>query len=144
MEDRCTLKRSEMGLARWVVLEGRALVVIVNKVDKLRGGEWAEEREALGKKMATAVPEEIHAALPQVKDSTGVVWSAAFPTVILFLWLEFVMCASKAVIFRRMPIQNAIVGSFFGVVCTFFLFSCVSLFSSFYDNNFHITSNQKV
>ena len=60
-----------MGLARWVVLEGRALVVIVNKVDKLREGEWAEEREALGKKMATAVPEEIHAALPQVTGRYG-------------------------------------------------------------------------
>lgn len=67
LDARCTLKRSEMGLARWVVLEGRALIVIVNKVDKLRGGEWGEEREALGKKMSTAVPEEIHAALPQVR-----------------------------------------------------------------------------
>lgn len=56
------MKRSEMALARWVVLEGKAMIVLVNKMDVL---ELPTQLE-LKKRVKTAVPQEIYAALPQV------------------------------------------------------------------------------
>jgi predicted GTPase len=54
--------QSEVALARWVTQEGRGLVVVVNKMDLLKGKEQAELRN----KVMKAVPEEVNTVLPQV------------------------------------------------------------------------------
>lgn len=53
------MTHSEVVIARQAVEEGRGLVVIVNKMDLLRG------KEAY-KKVLEAVPEEIQTVIPQV------------------------------------------------------------------------------
>lgn len=54
------MKHSEVVIARRAVEEGRSLVVIVNKMDLLRG------KDKLYEKVIKAVPEEIQTAIPQV------------------------------------------------------------------------------
>lgn len=57
-----SMLHSEVALARWVTQEGRGLVVVVNKMDLLKGKEQAELRN----KVMKAVPEEVNNILPQV------------------------------------------------------------------------------
>lgn len=57
-----SMKHSEVVIARQAVEEGRALVVIVNKMDLLRG----KHNSILHKKVIKAVPQEIQTILPQV------------------------------------------------------------------------------
>ena len=59
---RKSMLQSEVALARWVTQEGRGLVVVVNKMDLLKGKDQAELRN----KVMKAVPEEVNAVLPQV------------------------------------------------------------------------------
>ncbi|BFI29491.1 GTPase [Marchantia polymorpha subsp. ruderalis] len=59
---RSSMRHAEAALARWVVQEGRALVVVVNKMDLLSGKENAKLRGNVMK----AVPAEIQEILPQV------------------------------------------------------------------------------
>lgn len=59
---RCSMKHAEVAIARQAVEEGRALVVIVNKMDLLRG----RQNMALHDKIIDAVPREIQAVIPQV------------------------------------------------------------------------------
>ncbi|KAG6543328.1 hypothetical protein Mapa_015242 [Marchantia paleacea] len=59
---RSSMRHAEAALARWVVQEGRGLVVVVNKMDLLAGKENAKVRGDVMK----AVPAEIQAILPQV------------------------------------------------------------------------------
>ncbi|RWR92743.1 GTP binding domain-containing protein [Cinnamomum micranthum f. kanehirae] len=60
-----SMKHAEMVIARQAVEEGRGLVVIVNKMDLLRGKQNAK----LYEKVMKIVPEEIQTVIPQV---TGV------------------------------------------------------------------------
>lgn len=60
---RKSMLQSEVALARWVTQEGRGLVVVVNKMDLLKGKEQAELRN----KVMKAVPEEVNNILPQVE-----------------------------------------------------------------------------
>ncbi|MCO5587050.1 hypothetical protein L7F22_040995 [Adiantum nelumboides] len=69
---RKSMLQSEVALARWVTLEGRGLVVVVNKMDLLKGKEQAELRN----KVMKAVPEEINKILPQV-DGIPIVFVSA-------------------------------------------------------------------
>lgn len=57
---RSSMKHSEVVIARRAVEEGRSLVVIVNKMDLLRG------KDKLYEKVVKAVPEEIQTVIPQV------------------------------------------------------------------------------
>ncbi|CAL9059346.1 unnamed protein product [Musa banksii] len=57
-----SMKHSEVVIARQAVEEGRALVVIVNKMDLLRG----KHNSILREKVIKAVPQEIQTVLPQV------------------------------------------------------------------------------
>ncbi|RRT83640.1 hypothetical protein B296_00017128 [Ensete ventricosum] len=57
-----SMKHSEVVIARQAVEEGRALVVIVNKMDLLRG----KHNSILHEKIIKAVPQEIQTVLPQV------------------------------------------------------------------------------
>ncbi|RZR76238.1 hypothetical protein BHM03_00000902 [Ensete ventricosum] len=57
-----SMKHSEVVIARQAVEEGRALVVIVNKMDLLRG----KHNSILHEKVIKAVPQEIQTVLPQV------------------------------------------------------------------------------
>ncbi|KAL9672060.1 hypothetical protein QQ045_028308 [Rhodiola kirilowii] len=59
---RSAMNHAEVVIARRAVEEGRALIVIVNKMDLLRGKQMAE----LQKKVMEAVPKEIQTVLPQV------------------------------------------------------------------------------
>lgn len=59
---RRTMKHAEVVIARRAVEEGRGLVVIVNKIDLLRGNENSKIYERVLK----AVPEEIQTVIPQV------------------------------------------------------------------------------
>lgn len=59
---RCSMTHSEVVIARRAVEEGRGLVVIVNKMDRLRGKENSE----MYKKIKEAVPIEIQTVIPQV------------------------------------------------------------------------------
>lgn len=56
------MKHAEMVIARQAVEEGRGLVVIVNKMDLLRGKQNAK----LYEKVMKIVPEEIQTVIPQV------------------------------------------------------------------------------
>uniref|UniRef100_A0A7N0VI65 GTPase Der n=1 Tax=Kalanchoe fedtschenkoi TaxID=63787 RepID=A0A7N0VI65_KALFE len=56
------MNHAEVVIARRAVEEGRALIVVVNKMDLLRGKQMAE----LQKKVMEAVPKEIQTVLPQV------------------------------------------------------------------------------
>lgn len=56
------MKHAEVVIARRAVEEGRGLVVIVNKMDLLRG----KKNSDLYKRVMDAVPEEIQAVIPQV------------------------------------------------------------------------------
>lgn len=56
------MKHAEMVIARQAIEEGRGLVVIVNKMDLLRGKQNAK----LYEKVMKAVPEEIQTVIPQV------------------------------------------------------------------------------
>ncbi|CAL9101067.1 unnamed protein product [Musa textilis] len=57
-----SMKHSEVVIARQAVEEGRALVVIVNKMDLLRG----KHNSILHEQVIKAVPQEIQTVLPQV------------------------------------------------------------------------------
>lgn len=59
---RRSLKHAEVVIARQAVEEGRGLVVIVNKMDLLRGRENRKTYESV----INAVPEEIQTVIPQV------------------------------------------------------------------------------
>lgn len=56
------MKHAEVVIARRAVEEGRGLVVIVNKMDLMRG----REKFASYEKILEAVPEEIQTLIPQV------------------------------------------------------------------------------
>lgn len=56
------MKHSEVVIARRAVEEGRGLVVIVNKMDLMRG----KKNFASYEKILEAVPEEIQTVIPQV------------------------------------------------------------------------------
>lgn len=56
------MNHAEVVIARRAVEEGRALIVIVNKVDLLEGKQMAEMK----KKVMDVVPKEIQTVLPQV------------------------------------------------------------------------------
>ncbi|KAI5058512.1 hypothetical protein GOP47_0026682 [Adiantum capillus-veneris] len=71
-KSRKSMLQSEVALARWVTQEGRGLVVVVNKMDLLKGKEQAELRS----KVMKAVPEEINNILPQVEGIPIVFMSA--------------------------------------------------------------------
>ena len=58
---RSSLKHSEVVIARQAVEEGRGLVVIVNKMDLLRGKQNSIMHEVMD-----AVPKEIQTVIPQV------------------------------------------------------------------------------
>lgn len=60
------MTHAEVVIARQAVAEGRGLVVIVNKMDLLRG----KENSALYEKVMDAVPEEIQTIIPQVSLCT--------------------------------------------------------------------------
>eukprot|EP00262_Sarcandra_glabra_P000948 TRINITY_DN1097_c1_g1_i1.p1 TRINITY_DN1097_c1_g1~~TRINITY_DN1097_c1_g1_i1.p1 ORF type:complete len:660 (-),score=131.60 TRINITY_DN1097_c1_g1_i1:159-2138(-) len=57
-----SMKHAEVVIARRAVEEGRGLVVIVNKMDLLRG----KENSKLYEKVVKAVPEEIQSVIPQI------------------------------------------------------------------------------
>ncbi|KAI3980479.1 hypothetical protein MKX01_008896 [Papaver californicum] len=61
-KSRCSMNHAEVVIARRAVEEGRGLVVIVNKMDLLRGKENAK----LYEKVIKAVPEKIQTVIPQV------------------------------------------------------------------------------
>lgn len=56
------MKHAEVVIARQAVEEGRGLVVIVNKMDVLRG----KKNSTLYEEVMKAVPEEIQTMIPQV------------------------------------------------------------------------------
>lgn len=56
------MKHAEVVIARQAVEEGRGLVVIVNKMDVLRG----KKNSMLYEEVMKAVPEEIQTLIPQV------------------------------------------------------------------------------
>lgn len=56
------MNHAEVVIARRAVEEGRALIVIVNKMDLLQGNKMLE----MQKKVIDAVPKEIQTVLPQV------------------------------------------------------------------------------
>lgn len=108
-KSRKSMVHSEVALARWVTQEGRGLVVVVNKMDLLKGKEKAELRI----KVMKAVPEEIRTVLPQVegvpivfvsalegKGRSAIMrkvfesyerWNARLPTARLNSWLQKVL-----------------------------------------------------
>lgn len=57
-----SMKHAEVVIARQSIEEGRGLVVIVNKMDLLRGGRSS----SLHEKVMKAVPQEIQSVIPQV------------------------------------------------------------------------------
>ncbi|KAG9444394.1 hypothetical protein H6P81_015734 [Aristolochia fimbriata] len=57
-----SMKHSEVVIARQAVEEGRGLVVVVNKMDLLRG----KENSKLYEKVLKVVPEEIQTVIPQI------------------------------------------------------------------------------
>ncbi|XP_028805027.1 uncharacterized protein LOC114759950 [Neltuma alba] len=59
---RRSMKHAEVVIARRAVEEGRGLVVIVNKMDLLRG----KQKSSLYKKVMEAVPQEIQTIIPQI------------------------------------------------------------------------------
>lgn len=59
---KCSMTHSEVVIARRAVEEGRGLVVIVNKMDCLRGKQNSE----MYKKIKEAVPTEVQTVIPQV------------------------------------------------------------------------------
>ncbi|KAG9140439.1 hypothetical protein Leryth_024018 [Lithospermum erythrorhizon] len=59
---RRTMKHAEVVIARRAIEEGRGLVVIVNKIDLLRGNENSK----IYQNVLKAVPEEIQTVIPQV------------------------------------------------------------------------------
>lgn len=59
---RSSMKHDEVMIARQAVEEGRALVVVVNKMDLLRG----KRNSILYEKVLKAVPEEIQTLIPQI------------------------------------------------------------------------------
>ncbi|KAK8956281.1 putative tRNA modification GTPase mnmE [Platanthera guangdongensis] len=61
-KSRSSMKHDEVIIARQAVEEGRALVVIVNKMDLLRG----KRNSLLYEKVLKAVPEEIQTLIPQI------------------------------------------------------------------------------
>ncbi|KAI4375818.1 hypothetical protein MLD38_013642 [Melastoma candidum] len=69
--ERRSMKHAEVVIAREAVEEGRGLVIIVNKMDLLRG-----DRAYLYEKVMKVVPEEIESVIPQVKSIPVVFISA--------------------------------------------------------------------
>ncbi|KAI3415041.1 GTP-binding protein EngA (GTPase Der) [Psidium guajava] len=67
-----SMKHAEVVIARQAVEEGRGLVVIVNKMDVLRG----KKNSTLYEEVMKAVPEEIQTLIPQVKSVPVVFISA--------------------------------------------------------------------
>ncbi|XP_043714870.1 GTPase Der [Telopea speciosissima] len=61
-KSRSSMKHAEVVIARRAIEEGRGLVVIVNKMDLLRGNQNSK----LYEKVINAVPEEIQTLIPQV------------------------------------------------------------------------------
>ncbi|XP_031476567.1 uncharacterized protein LOC116248104 isoform X1 [Nymphaea colorata] len=59
---KCSMRHAEVVIARRAIEEGRGLVVVVNKMDLLRG----KKDPKLSEKVITAVREEIQTVLPQV------------------------------------------------------------------------------
>ena len=68
-----------MALARWVVMEGKAMIFVVNKMDQLN----LPGQLNLKKKLKTAVPEEIHTAFPQVIATRALVIHKGIETLVL-------------------------------------------------------------
>lgn len=62
---RRSMKHAEVVIARQAVEEGRGLVVIVNKMDLLRG----KKSSTLYERVMQAVPEEIQTVIPEVWHS---------------------------------------------------------------------------
>lgn len=62
-EAKRSMKHAEVVIARQAVEEGRGLVVVVNKMDLLRGKD-----SMLYEKVMKAVPEEIQTIIPQVSQ----------------------------------------------------------------------------
>lgn len=60
--DRRSMKHDEVVIARRTVEEGHGLVVIVNKMDLLRG----KQNSSISEKVMEAVPQEIQTIIPQV------------------------------------------------------------------------------
>lgn len=58
------MKHAEVVIARRAVEEGRGLVVIVNKMDLLRGKQNLKAYQSV----INAVPEEIQTTIPQVSQ----------------------------------------------------------------------------
>lgn len=56
------MNHAEVVIARRAVEEGRGLVVVVNKMDLLRG----ERKSKMYQRVISAVPEEIQTVIPQV------------------------------------------------------------------------------
>lgn len=56
------MKHAEVVIARRAVEEGRGLVVVVNKMDLLRG----EHNSKMYQRVINAVPKEIQTVIPQV------------------------------------------------------------------------------
>ncbi|XP_031383811.1 uncharacterized protein LOC116197722 [Punica granatum] len=71
-QEKRSMKHAEVVIARQAVDEGRGLVVIVNKMDLLRG----KRNSALYEKVMQAVPEEIQTVIPQVTGIPVVFTSA--------------------------------------------------------------------
>ncbi|CAN6906711.1 unnamed protein product [Brassica oleracea] len=67
-----SMTHSEVVIARRAVDEGRGLVVIVNKMDCLRGKQNSE----MYKKIKEAVPIEVQAVIPQITGMPVVLTSA--------------------------------------------------------------------
>lgn len=88
---KCSMKHAEVVIARQAVEEGRGLVVIVNKMDLLRGKRNSEIYESVMK----AVPEEIQTVIPQV----GYIISYLFyPTGMHALFVFFTCFYSRYII----------------------------------------------
>ncbi|XP_042512194.1 GTPase Der isoform X2 [Macadamia integrifolia] len=70
---RSSMKHAEVVIARQAIEEGRGLVVIVNKMDLLRG----KQNSKLYEKVIKAVPEEIQTLIPQQVTGIPVVFVSA-------------------------------------------------------------------
>lgn len=60
------MKHAEVVIARRAVEEGRGLVVIVNKMDLLKG----KQNSKMYQSVINAVPEEIQTVIPQVSHAS--------------------------------------------------------------------------
>lgn len=64
------MKHAEVVIARRAVAEGRGLVIVVNKMDLLKGRQNSKMYESV----INAVPEEIQTVIPQVCHQHQVMW----------------------------------------------------------------------